>query len=550
MNPPGGLIAVTVLTPPTAPGRWATALVLGIASAMIASWLPHYLTWPWWPDLDAWATIAQGWDAGVLPYRDVVIFNFPGQIYLASILGKTFGWGHTSPFYAVDAGLLMTLGGLLAAWSCRRFGTALPGLIGWVASLAIYLNLDYSMVAQRDWQGPLLAISAILVLQGWTRRWGLAVSAFLMASGFAIRPHVVLFLPAVASVFWLDREGRSRRGRVVAMVAWGLAFAVGVAIAFAPLIFQGLLGDFVRGVRQASRASGYGGGTNPPLARAMLSQIGLFEPSLAFSSRAALASRLPGWRLLATLLALIPLAASERGRTARPWVVALGMVLLYAPLHPKPHAYLVLPSRLTWAVSFAALAGLVFDRLQGRPKAATLAFAAFLIAAVPGVPAFCLPGESFEVLTGRNSARVPATARAHFAPEDGRSPYRWEDYRAAIAYLRANTGPETRVANMLRNVPFPAVNGVTGRISPFPAESGIIWLWSVDPDMEGEFVTALDRSPGDTVAVGSPSEKRFADRLRMKELRDAIDRGFHFEAGFGAIQVWRKNSVADPGRAR
>ena len=39
--------------------------------AQICVWLPSYLTLPWFADHDVFATMAQGWDAGLLPYRDL-----------------------------------------------------------------------------------------------------------------------------------------------------------------------------------------------------------------------------------------------------------------------------------------------------------------------------------------------------------------------------------------------------------------------------------------------------------------------------------------------
>ena len=91
--------------PPTAPPK-VSEFLLGVPPSgvlatlcvvMLAEWLPHCLTWPWWPDLDAFAAIAQGWDAGIRPYRDVALFNFPGQIELFWLLGTSFGWGRTAP---------------------------------------------------------------------------------------------------------------------------------------------------------------------------------------------------------------------------------------------------------------------------------------------------------------------------------------------------------------------------------------------------------------------------------------------------------------------
>ena len=99
-----------------------SGVLITLCVVMLAGWLPHYLTWPWWIDLDALAAVAQGWDAGIRPYRDVAIFNFPGQIELFWLLGTSLGWGRTAPIYAVDGALLVVLGLVMSAWSRRGFG--------------------------------------------------------------------------------------------------------------------------------------------------------------------------------------------------------------------------------------------------------------------------------------------------------------------------------------------------------------------------------------------------------------------------------------------
>ena len=44
--------------------------------------------------------------------------------------------------------------------------------------------------------------------------------------------------------------------------------------------------------------------------------------------------------------------------------------------------------------------------------------------------------ESSATIVTSDAARLPATAEAHFYPADPNTPYRWDDYRSALAYLR------------------------------------------------------------------------------------------------------------------
>src|SRR5262245_11397175 len=63
-------------------GGWLAVGIGAGCAGLLAGWLPHYLTWPWGRDADTFATLAQSWDAGIIPYRDIRAYNFPGTIYL------------------------------------------------------------------------------------------------------------------------------------------------------------------------------------------------------------------------------------------------------------------------------------------------------------------------------------------------------------------------------------------------------------------------------------------------------------------------------------
>ena len=324
-----------------APGWRASAAVAGLAIALLATWLPDYLTWPWWPDADAWAFMGEGWDAGLRPYRDVSCFNFPGPIYLCWLLGKTCGWGRRAVLCG-RCGPPDRPGGPAGGVEPAGIRLAWPGLVGWLAAVAMDCGLDYSLVAQRDWQGPLLAAASVLVLQGWTGRAATMASAALMACAFVVRPHVVLFGAADPRGDRVRRrdEGRGdpsgdRVGRRVR--------GPSAVLAFSPLILQGLIPDFVRGIRQASYGSGYGGVTPASIATGVAGRGGLLPPGPGGDGF----SRLGG-----------PRRRVERWRPWRDWgprgwrfgapaeevaaAVArrvLVTVIFYAPLHPKPHGY-------------------------------------------------------------------------------------------------------------------------------------------------------------------------------------------------------------------
>ena len=230
-------------------------VVAGIAAALfLLTWIPHYLTWPWWPDVDQFAVSAQSWSAGIVPYRDLAGFRLPRPDLLHFLLGKIFGWGATVAFYAMDAAFVVVLGVALAAWSRRLFGSALPGLVSYLTFLGPYLSLDYSLVAQRDWHAPLLVVLGLFALEVWPGKRGRA------DLGAGARPGVRIpsprnRVPARRMAAAVDEGARPAgepwRRAIRPWLAWSALLAVALLLAFSPLILAGILDDLVRCVLSA-----------------------------------------------------------------------------------------------------------------------------------------------------------------------------------------------------------------------------------------------------------------------------------------------------------
>lgn len=498
------------------------------ALTMLACWVPHYLLWPWSRDADTFATLARSWDRGIRPYRDIRGYNFPGAIYLAWLLGKAFGWGRTWPLYTFDAAALLLLGILLPAWSRRCLGGALPGLAAYVVFLTFYLNRDFETVAQRDWYASLGMVAGLLILQTWPGRASIAVAAALGAVALSIRPHAVFFLPAtVCAVLEGGDASTGGRGRPRRLVAWALLLIAFTAMAFAPLVIAGIADDLVRGLRTAAIGEAYNRADTTTMGRAFVDQFGQPATTILIGLLAAMAVTTRG-------------AARWRAAT---WLVAVVGAVLYRVPHPVQHAYLAYPLALTGAVALAMPIGWIIAASRVPSLLRAIAIAMLVVEASLGIPAFCNLDASIRAI--RSIARgetlpawPPAGGDAWFDPRRGRW-YAWQDYRDVLAYLRRTTPPDTTIANVLREPPFPAINGPVGRISPFRAESGICWMWLVHIDLEPEFVRALEDEP-DCVVVWSPGEHEMPSQLPLDRLAAVIRRDFRREARFGRIEVWRR----------
>jgi hypothetical protein len=502
-----------------------------IGLAQLAAWIPHYITWPFFVDHDVFATMARGWDAGRLPYRDCLGNNFPGTVYLFWVVGKVFGWGRTAPLFAVDAGLVLMLGGALLVWSRRRFGRILPGAVGYAAFLSYYLGLDFTLVAQRDWHGPVLAVLGLLAIEAYPSRGGALLSSLLFAAAFVVRPQVVLLVPAAMVAIGQGGLSRGESWRFAAsrIVAWCALTALIAAVLFGPILAAGVWDDFVRGIRLSSPGGRYSQFTILGVVRQVLMQA-LHLESVAVPS---------------LLVLLAPAADTEGRRSARVWLVALAGAWLYKPLSPVPWPYLEHPLALIVAIGVSVVVHLVLSQARATPSLRLACVVLMMLAAGVTIrPPYCTLGESLRAL--RHPARhEPADAPLGYLgwirslDDETQEPYPWADYRAVLAYLRNEVQPQTRVANLLRVAP--ALTGPSGRLSGLPAES-LAWL-VVDPDAESSFRDAVQSPHADLLVVWAPFEADLDDRYQLapavRRLAPIIRRYFEPAARFGAIEVWR-----------
>jgi hypothetical protein len=515
--------------------RRGLVLALGLFCAGLwLAWLPHYLVWPWSRDQETFAVLAQSWDQGILPYRDIRAYNFPGATYLAWALGKLFGWGHGVPHYLFDAVCLFSLGMVLIAWSRRRLGGAIPGFVGYLTFLMFYMSLTHEYVAERDWYTALLVCLGLLVMQAWPGPHSRLASAFLAALALSIRPHAVLFLPAMVyevargaapSVYRRDSKAR-------AVAQWCVRFGVFTAMMFAPLVWAGIADDFLGGLRVAAYGGPYSNTTPARAIQVFTEQFTLWRTTIP---------------LTVTLLTAVRPNCDESG-IARTWSLAWLSALLYRPLHPVHHFYLIIPILLIGSITWPfVLSWLLSVRRLARPLL-VVATALVSYEILPKYPTMCSFADSIRslhpLITGEPPAKTPRGCERIF-PVGFDTHDAWREYCELLNYLRSETTPKTLVANVLNRFPYEPLNAPTGRLSPFRAESGICWMTGVDMDLDSEFATSLAESP-DSVVVWIPEQAPVDYRIRLPRLIEVVQLHYKPAARFGHLEVWKRITPASP----
>ena len=511
---------------------------------LLAAWIPQYLTWPWFVDQDHFAVAAQLWNSGRLPYRDFYSMQFPGEIYLFWVLGKLFGWGNMVAFWAVDAVFVVAFGALLVAWSVRRLGGALPGFVGFVSFLSYYLGLDYLTAGQRDWHAAFFAVSGLVLLDWRGGPWSKFLGTLSFAAGMAFRPQIVVLAPA--AVLILDSDARSRGAsawrRGVAVVGWSAVVGLGLAAAFLPLAAAGILDDFLRCLRDLKPgAGGYSKFSLPALLSRLMAK--LFEFRF----------------VVVPLLTLLLLSRSARPTrlTALIFLVAVAGSLFYGPISPQQFPNHDIPVMAALAIATALLARMIEEASANSRTIGTVCLI-LLVLLVGKKPLFAtLTGVYFEDLVfaphtnerlnvprlDYGSLEALSILRTGGLPESsppGRRPtgrYPWEDYRAAILYLRG-LDPELRVDNMLGDGNL-AINGVIPQLPALPAD---IYSIQAFRHTEAGCALALERLD-DTVVL----YRRDADHSLHPEIARVVERLYEPRKTFGPIELWFKKAAKAPG---
>jgi hypothetical protein len=508
--------------------RWVLTPMVALWYAFLfLTWLPSYLTWPWQNDSEHFALLAQLWDSGRLPYRDMFSTQFPGEIYIHYLLGKAFGWGNTVAYYAFDAALVIVFGILLTAWGRRRIGTFLPGLIGCSTFLLFYVSQNTLVAGERDWHAAFLAVCSLLLLGLGSGRTLRTVSAVAFGLALVVRPQVFLLMPALLLAIHgaAQARGESWKQALMAVAGWGVVACVVTALGFLPLVWSGILGDFLGCLKAL---------VQPPYNRTSPIQVFL---------------RLSPQKLPLVLLAVTALIVLLWDGTAGPhrrnaWVVlaALVGVLFYAAISPIRNAYHAIPQVAVAAigVTYFVTQILRFGGQQTRLTVAAIAltFLFFGASAKPLSFKALRPGtETYGLTTAlrvlRTGEMPPSTPLCYF------SDYPWTDHRALMEYLRRHTTSDTWVANLLLDHTS-AVTSEIPRLTPLPVDSNCLLMYQI-PSLVARDSTALETSTEPCVVLWNPTYL-MARSTEYSPLIETVRRLFQFEARFGSIEVWRRKS--------
>ena len=315
----------------------------------------------------------------------------------------------------------------------------------------------------------------------------------------------------------------------MAVLSWGAVASVVTAVGFLPVVWAGVLGDFLSCVKEL---------VQPPYSTNSPGQV-LIRMSPQKHPLVLLAAT-------ALIVLLWDRTGGEHRRNA--WVVLAAMVgvLFYAAISPIRHVYYAIPQVAAASLGVTYLVTQVL-RYGGRPTRLTVAAIAlsFLFFGASSKPLSfkaLRPGtETYGLLTAfrvlRNGEMPPSTPLGYF------SDYPWKDHRALMEYLRGHTTPQTLVANLLVE-DSSAVTSEIPRLTPLPIDSSCLVMYRI-PSLVARDTAALETTIGACVVLWDPT-CLLGRSAEFSRLFETVRRRFQFETRFGSLEVWRRRPERDP----
>jgi hypothetical protein len=504
--------------------RFSTAAVcelflIAIILLLVVPWVPLYVQWPRWSDHEDFASLAFAWSRGLLPYRDFININFPGELYLFWVLGHVCGWSAEWSVYAFDVACLAVITVFLLAWSQKVTGRWVAGLGVMVMYLSYYTTLSYFNAAQRDSHTALLGIACVLIPLGWRGRWSAVATGVCFAIASIIRPHAITLAPAIAFSLAMADSGPPRWVGVRWLLArWApaVAAAIGATILlWLPIMFSGQWPDFL----ESTRLNLYGrftplGGSGRPGVQTLLREVFWTKSYIGVSVLIAASGIWAPWMRWRSVWAVI-------------FLTQVGSVL-YILMHPARHNYLEQPLMAAWALGFglflAEICAAPIERWWAVTVAVVLALALqYSRSQYNGSLRLALRS-----ILGR-ADRLETWKRQTSGPWGDIA---WEDYMSTRDWISANTSDQTRIANLAWGINL-ASN--VGRLPALPIEGP--WLW-YHRDSEPRVRRALQANR-DIVLIWYPDT--FARQIgEFPDLMQVIEAEYESVARFGKIELRRR----------
>ena len=504
-------------------------------------WIPQFLIQPLWTDHEHVLVMARLWDLGEFPWTAMRTYQFPGEMEIAWLSAKLFGWGYPPGFFLMDMMIMGTLCITLIYWSARQLGHWRYGVLAVIGLISYESTLPFTGVAQRDAHATELAMLAFClpgVLQ--KRRLGDVFSGIAFALGMAIRPHVILFVPMIITGIWwsesteserLQRETGYFRNILKRVLILSASALIAGLIFFEPVLGQWRTPEFLAALQfPLQQDSAYNRGIFVEWVDAVKTYYVIPRHFwyIIFCIWMVVGSRNKIWKQRGLVLLLIALTGG-----------------LYRMVHPVDHGYLKQPLMILECIGLAVLPAWLMIEMKH--------FQGLTWFAVTGLMLYTGQVEStiyaelsytpiaYEaLLNGTYPPYSPPGCRAGYPNNGNYYHYHWPDWIEADAWLRVESTRETRILNLLSYQPFPSFLGTVDRLPIGRLESLILMNWFTKYDFDSEISKDLENADVGSLVVWDSIRTNPMNIPQLRKSNETIRRLYEKRMDFGEIEFWEK----------
>jgi hypothetical protein len=229
----------------------ASYVLLAVCSLLLIVIAVYSLEWrtsydPIWMLYDGWLIDQHH----LVPYRDFHEINFPGSLYLYTLIGRVISFTNERLLRVIDLAYLGAIGLVTWIW-LRPLGSRVAGGAAVLFGVA-YLSSDITVNIQRDYFIilPLVGAAAIAVRLS---HWPLAARGFLVGvlGGLVatIKPHALIGWPIILGFMYFDTQRIQPQRSTTQILRIGLSSLVGLLVPIGLMILylvrSGSLSDFI-----------------------------------------------------------------------------------------------------------------------------------------------------------------------------------------------------------------------------------------------------------------------------------------------------------------
>jgi hypothetical protein len=523
---------------------FAWVVLLGLIGFCLI-WVPEYLVQPLWTDHEHVLVMARLWDLGKFPWTAMHTYQFPGEMEIAWLSAKLFGWGNPKGYFLMDLIIQFVFCLIMMIWAQRQLGHWRYGVFAIAGFILYEATLPFTGIAQRDSHATLFAIMAFCLPGLFQhKKLGDILAGLVIAISVAIRPHSILFMPLIlCGIWWSEQTQSSKQSQEKSpeIKAIGKRFLVVLSILaivglilFMPIIGLVRTKEFLNALRfPLVQDSNYNRGIFAEWTNAGRDyyRVARHFWFITFSVLMIVSSKSQIWRYRGYVMLIVAISGG-----------------LYRMVHPVDHGYLKQPLIILECIGLAVYPAWLVMENSHLPGLTWFSMMGLMIYIGQIDNQFYVemkyaPIAYESLITGNDLPYSPPGARNAYPNRDVIYHYDWIDWIQAKNWLRIESTKQTKVLNLLTYQPFPPFLATLDRLPIGRLESIVLMNWFTKYDFDSEVVKDLEHAPAGSLVAWDGNRTNVMNYGNLLKTRNTIHQLYSKRAEFGEIEFWEKNAA-------